>query len=49
MRLLNAESRKLEFFNEDFTPFYAILSHTWGDDEVSFQDIESPDASTKAG
>ncbi|RBA21246.1 hypothetical protein FPRO05_07560 [Fusarium proliferatum] len=38
MRLINAITLELhEFFNEN-TPPYAILSHAWGDQEVSFQD-----------
>ncbi|KAF5713320.1 beta transducin [Fusarium globosum] len=38
MRLINALTLELhEFFNEN-TPPYAILSHAWGDQEVSFQD-----------
>ncbi|KAF1970654.1 hypothetical protein BU23DRAFT_581971 [Bimuria novae-zelandiae CBS 107.79] len=42
MRLLNASTITLEsFYNEATTPRYAILSHTWGDEEVSFQDLNS--------
>lgn len=41
MRLLNAKTRKFEEFFGDNTPPYAILSHRWGDDEVTFQDIKS--------
>ncbi|KAF2439172.1 HET-domain-containing protein [Karstenula rhodostoma CBS 690.94] len=41
MRLLNASTIRLEsFYNEATTPSYAILSHTWGEEEVSFQDLE---------
>jgi len=39
MRLLNAKSQKLEYFQSSETPPYVILSHTWGEEEVSFQDI----------
>ncbi|KAL2670599.1 hypothetical protein Neosp_014387 [[Neocosmospora] mangrovei] len=41
MRLLDARKCRLELFNgaETDIPPYAILSHTWGDDEISFQDI----------
>lgn len=45
MRLLNTEYHKLTFFpdNDDpsspIAPVYAILSHTWEDDEVLFVDI----------
>ncbi|RWA12100.1 hypothetical protein EKO27_g3009 [Xylaria grammica] len=38
MRLLNTETLKLESF-PDQRPLYAILSHTWGHDEVLFEDI----------
>jgi hypothetical protein len=39
MRLLNCQTIKLEDFLEDAVPKYAILSHTWGDEEVSFEDM----------
>jgi hypothetical protein len=39
MRLLNATSLKFEVFSDDQLPPYAILSHTWGDEEVSYQDM----------
>lgn len=39
MRLLNARTRKLEDFVQDI-PEYAILSHTWREEEVLFQDIK---------
>lgn len=38
MRLLHAGTFELEEFVSDIPP-YSILSHTWGKDEVSFQDI----------
>jgi hypothetical protein len=40
MRLLNASTRQLEEF-PGRVPKYAILSHTWGPEEVSFKDITS--------
>jgi len=40
MWLLNAETRRLEEFFEDQAPPYAILSHTWGAEEVNFEDME---------
>jgi hypothetical protein len=40
MRLLNVKTRKSEEFFDNIPP-YAILSHRWGDDEVTFQDIKS--------
>ena len=39
MRLLNAKTKRLEEFFEKDIPPYAILSHTWGKDEVLFTDI----------
>jgi hypothetical protein len=40
MRLLNVETKMLEeFFGADI-PGYAILSHTWGPNEVTFEDIQ---------
>lgn len=40
MRLLNTKTIKLsEFFDADI-PKYAILSHTWGKNEVTFQDLD---------
>jgi hypothetical protein len=47
MRLLNAKSLKLTQFNARDTPPYAILSHTWGSDEVTFQDINAPNPDAK--
>ncbi|KAK3213853.1 hypothetical protein GRF29_28g1226851 [Pseudopithomyces chartarum] len=41
MRLLNATTLRLETFYEEATPSYAILSHTWGSDEVTFGELES--------
>lgn len=39
MRLLNSKERKLEEFFDDQLPEYAILSHTWGADEVVYSDV----------
>jgi hypothetical protein len=49
MRLLHAERIQPISFDGNIIPPYAILSHTWEGDEVSFQDIHSPDAAFKAG
>ncbi|OGM50129.1 hypothetical protein ABOM_001259 [Aspergillus bombycis] len=45
MRLINVQSYRLEAFNEQ-VPRYAILSHTWGNDqdEVSFHDLTGGNA-----
>lgn len=50
MRLLKTRTPELEFveFAGD-PPLYAILSHTWGEGEVSLQDIQRGDATAKAG
>lgn len=49
MRLINVHTEKLEeFFGRDI-PRYAILSHCWGTDEVSFQDIYTTGWKHKAG
>ncbi|KAH8896515.1 HET-domain-containing protein [Thozetella sp. PMI_491] len=48
MRLINTSTLQLkEFFGK--SPPYAILSHTWEDDEVSFQDMERGAASHRKG
>jgi len=49
MRLLHAEKRTLKEFFDDAIPIYAILSHTWGEDEVTFQDILKPECRKKIG
>jgi hypothetical protein len=40
MRLISTETRALEEFIGDDIPRYAILSHTWGKDEISLQDLQ---------
>jgi hypothetical protein len=47
MRLLNTTKCKLEEFRDDKIPLYTILSHTWGESEITFQDIEGDDAENK--
>lgn len=39
MRLLNTESLEFKEFFDSQIPEYAILSHTWGDEEVTFQEF----------
>ncbi|KAH8711814.1 hypothetical protein GQ44DRAFT_714235 [Phaeosphaeriaceae sp. PMI808] len=39
MRLIGCETYQLKEFFGDKIPNYAILSHIWGDDEVSFTDF----------
>jgi hypothetical protein len=40
MRLLNAATLDFKFFNDDELPPYSILSHTWGSEEVCYQELE---------
>ncbi|KAI1207073.1 heterokaryon incompatibility protein-domain-containing protein [Annulohypoxylon truncatum] len=40
MRLLNTTTLELESFL-DRRPNYAILSHTWGDEEILFEDVQN--------
>ncbi|KAH7381851.1 heterokaryon incompatibility protein-domain-containing protein [Cadophora sp. MPI-SDFR-AT-0126] len=42
MRLINTKSLQLHDFSLAEIPPYAILSHTWGDSEVTFQDLSLP-------
>jgi hypothetical protein len=48
MRLLNTKTLKLESFFDNEIPVYAILSHTWGKEEVAFEDMKTGDAKNKA-
>jgi Heterokaryon incompatibility protein (HET) len=41
MRLLHTKTLKIQTFPGVFKPKYAILSHTWGDEEVTYQDIQN--------
>jgi hypothetical protein len=49
MWLLNAKTLQLEAFFEASAPSYVILSHTWGQEEVTFQDMQSQRATSKCG
>jgi hypothetical protein len=49
MRLLNTTTSKLEEFGGNNIPLYAILSHTWGKNEITFQDIEGAEVENKVG
>ncbi|KAI1451202.1 HET-domain-containing protein [Annulohypoxylon moriforme] len=46
MWLINCQSLNLEEFVKDVPP-YAILSHTWGDEEVTFVDMSNREAAKK--
>ncbi|KAK5662527.1 hypothetical protein OQA88_8439 [Cercophora sp. LCS_1] len=39
MRLIHTTTYRFREFNDRDAPPYAILSHTWGDEEVTFQDM----------
>jgi hypothetical protein len=49
MHLIHVDSFKLHEFFGTSIPNYAILSHTWGTDEVSFQDMQAGAFRTKLG
>lgn len=50
MRLLHSKTRRLKVFMEDDSiPPYAILSHTWGQDEVTYQDMSDQNVEQKTG
>jgi hypothetical protein len=40
MRLLHTSDFRIQEFSPNNVPTYAILSHTWGDEEVTFQHLE---------
>ena len=48
MRLLDTKTLLFHEFIGTKAPPYAILSHTWGEDEVTFQDMQRGDAQSKA-
>ena len=47
MRLLKTSSLALEFFSGDDVPPYAILSHTWDQEEVTLVDLVRNDEATR--
>lgn len=49
MRLLNVETMQMEEHFGWRIPSYAILSHCWGDGEVTFQDINGPNWTSMTG
>jgi len=49
MRLLNTSTLRVESVPYDNIPQYAILSHTWGSDEVTFQQLQELNCSERAG
>ncbi|KUJ07659.1 uncharacterized protein LY89DRAFT_712082 [Mollisia scopiformis] len=52
MRLLNVATLQLEYFTGEVgngIPEYAILSHTWGAEEISYSEYNSRESLTKKG
>ena len=49
MRLINTTTMEMEEFIGDANHVYAILSHTWGEEEVSFHQYSTPTARLMAG
>lgn len=50
MRLIDAKSLKVqEFPGDQGIPAFAILSHTWGDQECSLRDMEDPNLKSRSG
>ncbi|KAF9738960.1 het domain containing protein [Paraphaeosphaeria minitans] len=39
MRLIHVDTLEIKAFSQQHVPDYAILSHTWGPDEVTFQEM----------
>jgi hypothetical protein len=48
MRLISALTSEVKEFVDDEIPQYAILSHTWGEEEVSIQELSSPSDTIKS-
>ncbi|KAI1850726.1 hypothetical protein JX266_004008 [Neoarthrinium moseri] len=49
MRLINAETFEIREFTGDCHEKYAILSHTWGEEECSLQHMSKPDVRYRKG
>lgn len=49
MRLLRVDSLKFFDFHDDATPPYAIASHRWQEEEVTFQEVRDEYNQTKKG
>jgi hypothetical protein len=48
MRLMNVHTKTFEEIGQE-KPHYAILSHTWGDEEILYQDILNKRSTTESG
>lgn len=49
MRLINISTLELEESKPDRIPSFAVLSHTWGDEEVSYSEMINPDRTLLTG
>ncbi|KAL9607472.1 MAG: hypothetical protein Q9167_007619 [Letrouitia subvulpina] len=49
MYLLNTSSIQLHYFQQAYKVKYAILSHTWGEEEVSFEQVQNGNCTHLAG
>ncbi|KXH68831.1 HET domain-containing protein [Colletotrichum salicis] len=49
MRLRSVFTLQLQEFSDDNSPAYAILSHTWEKEEVTYQDLKSEAYASKKG
>jgi hypothetical protein len=49
MRLLNTKTLQLKEFFLHQVPGYVILSHTWGEEEVTFEDVKLGQAKLRKG
>ena len=49
MRLINTSSLQLSHVIDPTQKVYLILSHTWGSEEVTLQELDQPTAWKKAG
>jgi hypothetical protein len=49
MRLLNTHNLEITEFPDDRIPIYAILSHTWEEEEVTFHDMTGTHPENKKG
>lgn len=47
MRLINVRTYGLEEFYDNAIPMYAILSHTWEEDEVLIRDMQDLEAANR--
>jgi hypothetical protein len=48
MWLINTDTLTLVYFNQASGIEYAILSHTWGKEEITFQDMQLQSDSVKS-